>query len=132
MPSPTFAAEAFAASASTTSSWSASGTYTRLIAEQTWPLLANAASKSFAATSAGVGVVEDDGRVVAAELEGDPLQVGCGRQRRRACRWPTEPVKLTLRGVGCAVIHCPRLVAAGDDVEHAGGQHARRSTSPMA
>ena len=121
MPSPTLAAATRAARASTTSSCSASGTYTRLIAEQIWPLLAKAPSKSFSAIGAGVDVVEDDRRVVAAELERDPLEVGRGRGGHLlAGRDRAGEADLAGRRVRRHPL--AELVAAGDDVEHAGRQ----------
>ena len=72
-----------------------------------------------------VGVVEDDDRRLAAELEVDPLDVGAPRSAATCMPARTEPViddhrrgrVLDQRAAGVAV--------AGDDVEHAGGRNSR-------
>ena len=81
-------------------------------ARRLWP----ATSATSASSSRMTGVV-------ATELEGDPLEVG---GRGRGDRLPpvaTEPVKLTLRGTGWAVIAAPRSSPPVTTLNTPGGQH---------
>src|ERR1035441_4000822 len=107
VPSPTLVADAWEARASTTSSYRASGTYTRLIAEHTWPLLLKAPAKMALATQAGSA----SSSTMAGSL---PPSSRDTRLRSGAADWATffpvsmEPVKVILRGTGWPVIQAPR------------------------
>ena len=106
MPSPTFAAAARAASASTTSSWIDSGTYTRLIAEQIWPELSNAPVNSLSVIAA----TSTSSSTIAGSLppSSSVTRLRSGAAAAATCLpVATEPVKQILRGVGCDVIHSP-------------------------
>jgi hypothetical protein len=109
-------------------SCSASGTYTRLIAEHTWPLFWNAPQNSFSTTvststssSTMAGSFPPSSRVVR-------LRSGAAAA---ATFLPvaTEPVKLILRGTGCDVIDAPSGSLPLITLSTPGGRTSRR-TSP--
>src|SRR4051795_2040353 len=107
----------------------ASGTYTRLTAEHTWPLLANAARKTLSATSAA----STSSSTMAGSLPPSSSVVRLRSGAAAAATFlpvATEPVKLIFRGVGCDVTHDPRPSPPLTTLNTPGG-NTSRSSSPI-
>ena len=66
-----------------------------------------------------VGVVEDDDRRLAAELEVGALEVGGAAAAATSMPARVEPVMETICGVGCATSGAAGVPVAADHVEHA-------------
>ena len=124
--SPTCTWAKLAASASTISSWRSRVTTIRVSDEHTWPVMMHSAPAIVAATVRDVGVVEDDRRRLAAELE---------RAARDALAAERRDLAAGRRRAGERDLVDPRvahqqfrhLAVGGHDVEHA--RRAARSAS---
>src|SRR3546814_1249137 len=107
---------------------SASGTYTRLMAEHTWPLFWNAPQNRFSTTVS----TSTSSSTMAGSV---PPSSGVVRLRSGAAAAATflpvstEPVKLILRGTGCDVIDAPSGSLPLTTLSTPGGRTSRR-TSP--
>ena len=111
-----------AARASTCSSCRASGTRMRVWATQAWPLFMSPATLTPSATAVRVGVVEDDGGRLAAELEVHPAEGAAADGGRPARPAAVEPVKVTLSTPGWATRWAPTSPPPGRMLTTPGGQ----------
>jgi hypothetical protein len=86
------------------------------------PVVVEGAGKNGGSHRARVGVVQDDGRVVAPQLEGDAFEIRCGRSRHQLPGLDGSG-EADLAGNRVAGHEGAELVSAADDVQHTGWQH---------
>ena len=106
---------------STNSSWTEASTMRRLAIMQICPWWKQRAEHRGIDGALEVGVVEDDERAVAAQLQASRLTPGLARDRLAR---PGEPVKEMKRGTGCSTIASPISRRSRRPREHPGGSPA--------
>ena len=101
----------------------------RVCATQAWPLFMIAPASAPGSRVVEVGVVEDDRRRLAAELEGAALELLAAERADALARPRCEPVKLTLSMPGWRHEVLADLAAGGHDVDDARRAARPRSTA---